>query len=73
MALRTGYAVALFLFLSHLNGPAEAYLDPGTGSMALQALLGGVVGLFAVLRMYRERFRRFMFRRSTARHGALDE
>ena len=36
--------VAMFLFISHLSGGLKAYLDPGTGSMALQLLMGGVVG-----------------------------
>jgi hypothetical protein len=32
--------------------PAHAYLDPGTGSMLLQLLLGGVVGLLTILKLY---------------------
>ncbi|MGZ5383363.1 MAG: hypothetical protein ACXW15_01330 [Acidimicrobiia bacterium] len=36
-----------------------AYLDAGTGSMLLQALLGGVAGLVVYLRtLGRRRFRR---------------
>ncbi|MDX1382627.1 MAG: hypothetical protein R3190_03230 [Thermoanaerobaculia bacterium] len=32
--------------------PAAAYLDPGTGSMILQMLIGGVAGALVVIRMY---------------------
>ena len=39
---RTAMAV---VFLGILTGSAYAYLDPGTGSMILQVLLGGVAGL----------------------------
>jgi len=40
--------------------PAWAYLDPGTGSMMLQLLLGGVAGAMVVGKLYWHRFRRFM-------------
>lgn len=32
--------------------PAEAYLDPGSGSMLLQLLLGGVAGIAVLFRLY---------------------
>ncbi|NJB67176.1 hypothetical protein GGQ74_000816 [Desulfobaculum xiamenense] len=37
---------------------AWAYLDPGTGSMLLQLLLGGVAGLAVVLKLFWHRIRR---------------
>lgn len=55
--------VAMFLLVSHLQGGLKAYLDPNTGSMALQLLLAGVVGLLATLRAYRERLKAFFLRR----------
>jgi len=33
-------------------GPAWAYLDPGSGSMLLQVLLGGVAAVGVVCKMY---------------------
>jgi hypothetical protein len=42
------------------TGPAWAYLDPGTGSMMLQLLLGGVAGVMVVGRLYWQRFREFV-------------
>lgn len=35
-----------------LERPAAAYLDPGTGSMLLQVLLGGVAAVGVVARLY---------------------
>ncbi len=49
-----------FLFAAALCGlawlaqssPAYAYLDPGTGSIILQMVLGGVAGGLVVIRLY---------------------
>jgi hypothetical protein len=41
-------------------GPARAYLDPGTGSIMLQALLGGIAGAMVVGRLYWRRLRSFV-------------
>ena len=32
--------------------PAAAYLDPGSGSMLLQVLLGGVAGIAVIAKLY---------------------
>ena len=56
--------VAMFLFISHLQGGLKAYLDPGTGSMALQLLMGGVVALLATVRLYWERMKTYFTRRN---------
>jgi len=58
--------VAMFLLVSHLQqGTVQAYLDPGTGSMALQLLIAGVVGALATLRLYWARIKAFFLRRPT--------
>jgi len=41
--------VGLILFVS-VGKPAFAYLDPGSGSMALQIILGGLAGLALLAR-----------------------
>lgn len=68
--LSAALLVAMFLLVSHLQGSLQAYLDPNTGSMALQLLLAGVVGLLATLRAYRERLRAFFARRVAQRDSA---
>lgn len=40
-----------------ISNPAYAYLDPGTGSMILQLLLGGVAGLLVIGKLYWHRFK----------------
>jgi hypothetical protein len=47
--------------------PAWAYLDPGTGSMMLQLLLGGVAGAMVVGKLYWHRFRGFVTSRFSGR------
>jgi hypothetical protein len=45
---------AIFLTVSAAS-PAYAYLDPGTGSMLLQLMLGGVAGVMVVGKLYLRR------------------
>lgn len=49
-----------------LTRPAYAYLDPGTGSIILQLLLGGLAGAAVVLKLYWARFKSFFSRKSDA-------
>jgi len=44
------------------TGPAHAYLDPGTGSIILQLLLGGVAGGLVIIKLYWARLRSFFVR-----------
>jgi hypothetical protein len=46
--------------LAILCSPAYAYLDPGTGSVVLQLLLGGLAGLAAVAKLYWAQIVRFV-------------
>lgn len=48
--------VAVFVMAIGPNDPAHAYLDPGTGSILLQMILGGVAGAAVVLKLYWRRF-----------------
>lgn len=50
---------AVFL-LAFSAAPAFAYLDPGTGSMMLQLMLGGVAGALVVGKLYMQRARDFL-------------
>ena len=62
--------VAMFLLVSHLQGSVQAYLDPNTGSMALQLLLAGVVGVLATVKLYWARLKTFVYRKQSERDGA---
>ena len=50
---RLGYLILIVFFLS-LTAPsaAFAYLDPGSGSMLLQLVLGGLAGLAVIAKLY---------------------
>lgn len=44
--------VATAFILVASSGPAFAYIDPGTGSMILQGIIGGVAGGLFIMRTY---------------------
>jgi hypothetical protein len=65
--LQVALVVALFLFVSNLGGPVYGYLDPGTGSVAIQVILGGIVALLATVKLYWARISSWVRRRPA--HG----
>lgn len=50
----------VFLGAFSVSTPAYAYLDPGTGSMILQLLLGGAAGVAMVFKLYWDRIKGFL-------------
>ncbi len=44
--------IIVLVFILTASGPAWAYLDPGSGSMLLQVILGGVAAVGVVCKMY---------------------
>ena len=40
------------LLLVLLAGPVDAYLDPGTGSMLLQVILGGIAAVGVAIKLF---------------------
>lgn len=63
-------AFAAVFWLAAAAAPASAYLDPGTGSMMLQLMLGGVAGAMVVGKLYLRRATDFLRRFSRQRPGA---
>ncbi len=50
---KAAYGTLLFLLLSLVEPSAAfAYLDPGSGSMLLQLVLGGLAGLAVIAKLY---------------------
>ena len=45
------YLVVLVLWVA-LEAPVDAYLDPGSGSMLLQVLLGGFAAVGVIAKLY---------------------
>jgi hypothetical protein len=48
--------LSVILIVFGFEDSALAYLDPGTGSMVLQLLLGGIAGVVVILKLYWRRF-----------------
>ena len=42
----------VLILLAMTATPAHAYLDPGTGSMLLQVILGGVAAVAVAVKLY---------------------
>lgn len=54
MKLLSGFFCLLILLSTE---PVFAYLDPGTGSMLLQVILGGVAAIGVIIKLYWHKFR----------------
>ena len=48
---------SLVLLVTVLDFDAHAYIDPGSGSVLLQLILGGVAGIAVVVKLYWERIK----------------
>jgi hypothetical protein len=59
------FLAVLFGWLA-LEAPVSAYLDPGSGSMFLQVLLGGFAAVGVIVRLYWNRWTSW-FRRTGRR------
>ena len=57
-----------FFMISNPFAMAYAYLDPGSGSMLLQLLLGGTAGVVVIVKLYWERLRNFLSRKDPPGH-----
>ncbi len=59
--------VVIFMSLFLITEPAFAYLDPGTGGMLIQIVLGGVAGLAVAGKLFWHQLKSFF------RFGKEDE
>lgn len=60
--INRAFFLKVLLVTLAIPSPAYAYLDPGTGSMLLQLLLGGVAGLMAIGKLYWMEIKDFLAR-----------
>ena len=63
------FIIIYFSFLSNAN----AYIDPGSGSILLQALIGGLAAAGASLAVYWSRFKDFILKLKTKKIKKEDE
>ena len=64
--------IGLGALLAIIPGTAHAYIDPNSGSLMLQALLGGFAGLAVVVRLYWHKIRRVLGLRKSDRVETSD-
>jgi len=62
--LSSSVSLSIFVVLSILCIPSKAYayFDPGTGSMILQSLIAGLMGVLFTIKIYWTRIKNFLFR-----------
>jgi hypothetical protein len=64
--INSSYWLLAIVLLTAVS-PVQAYLDPGTGSMLLQVILGGVAAVGVALKLYWHKLRAALgFRRKPA-------
>ena len=65
----------LFLIFSLIayTSPAYAYLDPGTGSVILQGLIGGIAASIAFLSIYWQKVKAFFDKKKEINKGTMDK
>jgi hypothetical protein len=71
--ISTLWFACVFLLVSELSGPANAYLDPGTGSMVIQVILGGIVAALTLLKLYWRRVKAFLTGRQSNDSSSLSD
>jgi hypothetical protein len=54
--MKSWHWLLAIIFLTAVE-PLQAYLDPGTGSMLLQVILGGIAALGVALKLFWHRIR----------------
>jgi hypothetical protein len=62
-------SIAFILLILTDSAPAYAYLDPGSISMFIQALVAAVVGGLVVIRLYWYKFKTFLVRKKKLNKG----
>ena len=63
--IRIMTAIAIWIGAVLVSTNAHAYLDPGTGSIVLQALAGGLAGVAFLLKLYWKKLKTLFGRSGT--------
>ena len=50
--IKLNFGVYILATLALSSTPAYAYLDPGTGGMILQMIIGAIAGIWVALKLY---------------------
>ena len=64
----------MMVYVVHMPSVVLGYIDPGTGSLVLQVVIGGILGALFVMKNYWRRIIRFIVKRGRNRiASAKDE
>lgn len=63
--------ILVFTLILILPTPSFAYLDPATGSMIIQGIIGAIAGLVVAVRLYWQKIKSFFSR--TKQSDAVDD
>lgn len=70
MENRIARAALLFVVYASLSSPALAYLDPATGSIMIQAVIGAVATWIMYSKMFAAKVRSYFVRSDRKEHSA---
>ena len=60
--------ITSLIFILFINNKAFAYLDPGTGSIILQAIIGGIVAGATYCSIYWQKIKNFFNKRNNKKN-----
>jgi hypothetical protein len=63
---------AIALLIAALPRTAESYIDPGAGSILMQAVLGGAAGIAVLVRIFARRLKERLQGRSPDTSGGVE-
>jgi len=64
---KLNFGICILTILALSTTPAYAYLDPGTGGMILQMIIGAIAGVWVALKIYWHKITAFInyFKKTT--------
>lgn len=72
-SINLSLAVVLIISLCIMSQPAHAYIDPGTGSMILQALIAGFIAVGAMWAGIKARIMQPFWKKKGSENAEEDE
>ena len=64
---------AVFFFIFMTGGDAHAYLDPGTGSIIIQGLIGVVAAASVTIGLYWQKIKLFFIRKNVEKNSDSED
>lgn len=63
----------LFILLMTLALPSYGYIDPGTGSLIIQSIIGAIAAIGVTMKLYWHKLKLFFSRQSTKPESAEEQ